>query len=130
MSMAASSPACSTVALKMSTRVRASGAYAPRRSGAITRRTLSGEGVQIANCDHAPHHSPDPQDTQQPHSIRDYLGRGSDEPMNDTPDTTTPAEETAPLWTQYAPTTPPPPGTSVLPPPAPASTARTSGKGL
>jgi len=50
--------------------------------------------------------------------------------MNDTPDTTTPAEETAPLWTQYAPTTPPPPGTSVLPPPAPASTARTSGKGL
>ncbi|BBH17930.1 putative serine protease [Nocardioides baekrokdamisoli] len=54
----------------------------------------------------------------------------SDEPINETPEDAKPVEVTAPLWTQYAPTTPPPPGTTVLTAPAAAAGGRNSGKSL
>ena len=50
--------------------------------------------------------------------------------MNETPEGTAPTEETAPLWTQYAPTSPPPAGTGVLPPPPSTTSGRKSGNGL
>ena len=53
----------------------------------------------------------------------------TDGPTNDAPQGTPPTDETAPLWTGYAPTTPPPPGTAVLPPPG-TSTGKKSGKGV